>query len=100
MEQKDLFPKSIQREIEQGPALFYRVRFSNVFEPEEPMEVEVVIHGHDDREAAIVQARKEGNFPEEQFSVESVEKFDPLSDEEKRRKFRQALPHLFKDKKK
>lgn len=100
MEQRDLFPERIKKEMEQGPALFYRVRFSNLFEPEEPMEVEVVINGQDDPQAATDKARLQGNFPEDQFAVEAVERFDPLSEEEKQRKLAQALPHLFKNKKK
>jgi len=100
MEQKELFPQSVKRGMEQGPALFYRVKFHNSFEPEEPMEVEVLIHGKDDSKAAIAKARQQGNFDEGQFEVEAVEKFDPLSEEEKQRKLAQALPHLFKNKKK
>lgn len=98
MEQKDLFSEPIKKEMEQGPALFYRVRFSNPFEPEEPMEVEVMIHGQDDPKSAIAKAREQGRFTEGQFEVEAVEKFDPLSEEEKERKLAQALPHLFKKK--
>lgn len=100
MEQKDLFPQPIKKEMEQGPALFYRVKFHNPFEPEEPMEVEVMVHGKDDPKAAIAEARQQGHFDEGQFEVKAVEKFDPLSEEEKRRKLAQALPHLFKNKKK
>lgn len=100
MEQKELFSQSVKRGMEQGPPLFYRVRFHNPFEPEEPMEVEVLLHGKDDSKAAINKARLQGNFPESQFTVETVEKFDPLSEEEKKRKLAQALPHFFKNKKK
>lgn len=99
MEQKDLFPERIKKEIEQGPALFYRVIFNSPFEPEEPREVEVMIHGRDDSKAAIDKARLQGNFPEDQFTVGTVERFNPLSEEEKQRKLAQALPHLFKKKK-
>lgn len=100
MEQKELFPQSVKKEMEQGPSLFYRVRLHNSFEPEEPMEVEVVIHGKDDPKTAIVKARLQGNFPEGQFTVEAVERFDPLSEEEKKRNLKRALPHLFKNKNK
>ena len=100
MEQKDLFPQSINKETEYGSPLFYRVRFYNPFEPKEPMEVEVVVYDKDDPTAAIFKARQKGNFPEDQFEVESVEKFDPLSEEEHRRSLAQALPRIFKNEKK
>lgn len=100
MEQKDSFPTINKKEKEQGPSFWYRVRFGNPFNPEEPMEREVVIHGQDDLKAAEVKARRDGNFEEGHFEVEAIEKFDPFSGEEHRRRLAQALPHIFKNKKK
>ena len=99
MEQKGFSLTINKKENEQSPSFWYRFRFRNPFNPEEPMEREVVIYGQDDPKVAEDKARQQGNFPDGQFEVESMEKFDPLSEEEHQRRLAQALPHIFKNKK-
>lgn len=74
MSQKDLFPSLAEPNEKRDQPFFYRVYFEDPFKPDEPKMVEVVVHGIDDPDQAVIKARTQSHFYEERFKVQRVEK--------------------------